>query len=137
MKNDILEKELSVEDVQCFNSSLKRLHLVLTQNYENYQTLIEEYLKIGSEIFNLETGIVSKIVDKEYIFMDLQMPVMDGFTATQRILASSPETKTKIMAMTANAFETDKQMCLDVGMVDFISKPVRKEVLYTTILSNI
>jgi PAS domain S-box-containing protein len=69
MKNDIIEKELSVSDVQNFNDSLKRLHLVLTQNYDNYQALIEEYLKIGSEIFDLGVGIVSCIEGSEYTVM--------------------------------------------------------------------
>ena len=66
------------------------------------------------------------------IFMDCQMPVMDGFTATTSIregLAGDKNTKVTIIAMTANAMAGDKQRCLDVGMDDYLSKPVDVELL--------
>ncbi|MDR2488707.1 MAG: response regulator [Desulfovibrio sp.] len=62
----------------------------------------------------------------DMIFMDIQMPVMDGYTATRHIRAlAAPNAKTiPIVAMTANVFREDVQRCLDVGMQDHIGKPV-------------
>lgn len=56
------------------------------------------------------------------IIMDCQMPVMDGFEATRRIRASGIEVP--IIAMTANFGVRDRERCLEVGMNDFVSKPV-------------
>ncbi|MFT4927890.1 MAG: CheY-like chemotaxis protein [Phenylobacterium sp.] len=58
------------------------------------------------------------------IFMDILMPVMDGITATKAIIDKYGEDSPKIVAMTANVFEKDKNQCFDAGMVDFIAKPI-------------
>jgi len=66
----------------------------------------------------------------DLILMDLQMPVMDGVTATVRIRELESErglARTPIVALTANAMQGDRERCVEVGMDDFISKPVRKE----------
>ena len=66
----------------------------------------------------------------DLIFMDIQMPEMDGLTTTQRIIETyPPETRPYIIAMTANAMEGDRETCLNVGMQDYISKPINKEEL--------
>jgi len=66
----------------------------------------------------------------DLIFMDIQMPEMDGLTTTQRIVETYPlETRPYIIAMTANAMEGDRESCLKVGMQDYISKPINKEEL--------
>ena len=64
----------------------------------------------------------------DLILMDCQMPVMDGFEATQQI-RSSKHSDIKIIAMTANAMEGDRENCLAVGMDDYISKPINKQTL--------
>lgn len=62
----------------------------------------------------------------DYIFMDLQMPVMDGLEATRRICAEAQEDQAPmIIAMTANVMEGTRSRCLDAGMVDYVSKPVK------------
>jgi CheY-like chemotaxis protein len=62
--------------------------------------------------------------------MDIQMPVMDGLEATQHIRLLKV-LQPVIIAMTANAMQGDKEKCLEAGMDDYISKPVRLEDLVT------
>jgi signal transduction histidine kinase/ActR/RegA family two-component response regulator len=70
----------------------------------------------------------------DLVFMDVQMPVLDGHEATRRLCATyPPETRPWIVAMTANALEGDRAACLAAGMDDYTSKPVRLTVLAETI----
>jgi len=66
----------------------------------------------------------------DVVFMDVQMPEMDGLTTTQRICQQWPAThRPRIIAMTANAMQEDREACLAAGMDDYVSKPVAKEIL--------
>jgi CheY-like chemotaxis protein len=65
----------------------------------------------------------------DVVFMDCQMPEMDGFEATRRIRQSGRFSRVRIVAMTANAMVGDRQRCLDVGMDEYLSKPVRPDDL--------
>jgi len=69
------------------------------------------------------------------ILMDMQMPNLNGIDATQAIRADSLNAATPILAMTANAFDEDRQRCLDAGMNDHIAKPVDPDKLYETLLA--
>ncbi len=68
------------------------------------------------------------------VFLDVQMPVMDGLEAARRIRQLPGYTLTPVFAMTGNAFLEDRQRCAEAGMDYFISKPVEHEMLYQTIL---
>ena len=72
----------------------------------------------------------------DVILMDVQMPEMDGLEASRRINASFPDTERPyIVAMTANAMQGDREMCLDAGMDDYITKPIRVPVLVEALLN--
>jgi CheY-like chemotaxis protein/two-component sensor histidine kinase len=70
----------------------------------------------------------------DLILMDMQMPQMNGVEATRVIRALPGYAQTPILAMTANAFEEDRKICLESGMDDHISKPVAPEVLYAILV---
>lgn len=66
----------------------------------------------------------------DVVFMDVHMPEMDGITATQTICQEWEQVnRPRIIAMTANAMQGDREMCLDAGMDDYVSKPIRIEAL--------
>ena len=70
----------------------------------------------------------------DLILMDIQMPTLDGLSATRQIRAQPHGRDIPIVAMTANAFTEDQARCLAVGMNDFIAKPAKPENLFATVL---
>ena len=79
---------------------------------------------------------VERVRDEEYalVLMDVQMPVLDGMSATRQIRQLPNRASLPIVAMTANAFEEDRRACLESGMSDFIGKPVVPSTLYKGLL---
>jgi len=104
-------------------------------NQEVSRELLEE---VGLQVDLAEDGAIA--VDKarhnDYavILMDIQMPVMNGIEATRQIRQLPSHGTTPILAMTANAFDEDRQTCLAAGMSDHIGKPVDPEHLFETLL---
>lgn len=69
------------------------------------------------------------------IFMDMQMPIMDGVEATRKIRSSHhADNGIPIIAMTANTFDADKKRCIDAGMNGYISKPINSEAIVKTLM---
>ena len=79
---------------------------------------------------------LERVTSRNYdaILMDMQMPVMDGLEATRLIRELPAYRSVPIIAMTANAFEEDKQQCMAAGMNDFLSKPFDPEMLFAMLI---
>ncbi|MBS2097220.1 response regulator [Carboxylicivirga linearis] len=117
--------------------------LLVEDNFSNQQIII---LYIKNEVQKIEVAFNGKeALDKfgktkyDLILMDVQMPIMDGFKATQKIreIEKSTGTHTPIIAVTANAFPEDKEKCMAVGMDDYISKPFQPEDLIKKIKQHL
>jgi CheY-like chemotaxis protein len=65
----------------------------------------------------------------DVVLMDVQMPELDGLDATRRICERWPDTRPRIIAMTANALPEDREACFAAGMDDYVAKPIRPDVL--------
>ncbi|MDR3435353.1 response regulator [Telmatospirillum sp.] len=79
---------------------------------------------------------VAKVTENAYdiVLMDMQMPVMNGITATRKIREMGRFEHLPIIAMTANAMQRDRDLCMEAGMNDFITKPIDPDQLWTTLL---
>jgi CheY-like chemotaxis protein len=92
----------------------------------------------GLEVDHAENGriAVEKLLDAEpghydLVFMDIQMPELDGIEATRRIRAFLPDIP--IIAMTAHTMKGDAEKCLEAGMQDHIAKPIDPETLFAAL----
>ena len=71
----------------------------------------------------------------DVVLMDVQMPEMDGLEATRRITAKwPPRERPRIVAMTANAMQGDREVCLAAGMDDYVTKPIRVDALVEALM---
>ena len=114
---------------QSQDSGLEELKVLLVEDNEINQELALEILNsigVNADVaFNgLEALEKVKIADYDLVFMDMQMPLMDGLQTTRRIRSDFAERGLFIVAMTANASHEDRQNCLDAGMDDFMPKPI-------------
>ncbi len=123
---------------------------LLARHFKGHRVLVAEDDPISWEVlsFILEDAGLSPILAKNgqealerasqsdyaLILMDMQMPVMGGIEATRKIRKLHARSGVPILAMTANAFNEDRERCLEAGMNDHISKPVDPEALCTTLL---
>ena len=115
-------------------------HVLLAEdeplNQEVSRSLLEE---VGFAVDLAGDGAQAVAMAREnryaLILMDMQMPHMNGVEATMAIRTLPNYAQTPILAMTANAFEEDRQVCLDAGMNDHIAKPVDPQKLYETLLA--
>ena len=111
--------------------------LVAEDNPVNQKLAIFMFKKLGCNIDIANNGVevLDKLNHKVYdvIFMDMQMPEMDGIEATQRIRLNC-DPQPWIIAMTAHAVGEARETCLQAGMNDYISKPIRIEELTTVLL---
>ena len=113
--------------------------LLADDNELNREIAVEILKEAGFEVESAEDGEIAvrkmkQAADGQYdlILMDIQMPNMDGYEATRQIRALPDAAKAgiPIFAMTANAFEEDRQNALNAGMNGHISKPIDIDALY-------
>ncbi|NHN28260.1 response regulator [Paenibacillus agricola] len=108
-----------------------KLHVLVAEDHPINQMLMERILqKLGHTFDSAKNGYeVLELLGKttyDVIFMDLQMPEMDGFETVQTILGSMPEQiRPRIIAVTSSSSQIDKEFCLSLGMVDFVIKPIK------------
>ena len=123
----------------------------LQQNFSGISILLAEDEPITQEVTRGlldEVGLVVDLAEDgrqalalarqnryALILMDMQMPAMNGVEVTRAIRADSLNKTTPIIAMTANAFDEDRQACLDAGMNDHIAKPVDPQMLFETLVA--
>ncbi|MEI2399728.1 MULTISPECIES: PAS domain S-box protein [Paenibacillus] len=107
--------------------------LLAEDNYINQLVMTKTLEKIGHRITTVTNGIDAvEAACKEpfdLILMDLHMPIMNGFEAVKRIREELKEKSPPIIAVTANALKGDREKCLAAGMDEYVSKPVKREVI--------
>ena len=118
--------------------NLSGLRILLAEDNVINQRMVTRILeKQGCTVTVAGTGKEAvSAFDKEQfdlILMDIQMPEMDGLAATQEIRKQSSIKKIPIIAMTGHATEEDREKCLEAGMDDYISKPIKPEMVFDKI----
>ena len=123
---------------------MKNANILLVEDNFSNQQIISLYIK--NEVKKIDIAFNGKealekfgLARYDLILMDVQMPIMDGYKATQKIreLEKSTNSHIPIIAVTANAFPEDKERCFAAGMDDYISKPFQPDELIAKIKENL
>ncbi|HTY21503.1 MAG TPA: 7TM diverse intracellular signaling domain-containing protein [Desulfomonilaceae bacterium] len=103
--------------------------LVVEDNPENRTVLMEFLETLGFQVREAVNGQEGLEISQDWhphlVFMDMRMPVMDGFEAARRIKAAEKGQEIKIIAVTASVFAHEKDLVMSAGCDDFVSKPIR------------
>jgi CheY-like chemotaxis protein len=116
--------------------------LVVEDNEDNRRILVYRLRKIGEfEIIEAQNGLeaieMTQAHVPDLIFMDLKMPIMDGWEATKRIRQTDVGQRVAIIALTAQAMAGDEQKALAIGCDDYLAKPVVDPELVRTKLERL
>ncbi|AXY77971.1 response regulator [Paraflavitalea soli] len=116
----------------------EHVQILVVEDNEINQQLMKHLLGYWGLQFDLATNgkeAIEQLQGKRYdlILMDIQMPGMDGYTATAQI-RHTLQLKTPIIAMTAHALAGEREKCLSAGMNEYISKPIHEEELYRLLI---
>lgn len=127
------------EEIDVDISPICGAHILLVEDNDLNQQVAVGILSIGK--FQIDIAGNGKIaVEKAFehppdvILMDMQMPVMDGIEATRQIRSNPELRKVPVIAMTANAMQADRELCMEVGMNDYIAKPFDPNQLFAVLL---
>jgi signal transduction histidine kinase/ActR/RegA family two-component response regulator len=115
------------------------LRVLVAEDNQTNRQILAAYLAIGGHSAHMVANGVEALAAVEeaefdLVLMDVQMPLMDGLTATRRIRAlPGPASALPIVALTANAMHGDRERCLAAGMTEYVAKPVSLDALYAAI----
>ena len=134
LSNDIADYENQIlEDKSKLHEQYPIQILVAEDNTINQKLMRKTLSYYGYTVDIVANGLeVLEALERQtydLIFMDIQMPEMDGLEATRRIVEKYKENRPKIIAMTASALGADRENCLRTGMDDYTSKPIKIEVV--------
>ncbi len=114
-------------------ANIKKIKILIAEdNIVNQKILLSvlKQIKLNAEIANNGQEVLDKLANEKFdlVFMDIQMPILDGIKTVE--IMRKKNDNTLVIAMTANAMNEDKDMCINAGMNDYISKPFKKDDLY-------
>jgi CheY-like chemotaxis protein len=117
-------------------------HILLVEDNEINQEVARDLLDIvGIQVTIANDGMEAvqciNMQNFDLVLMDVHMPIMNGFEATQTIRKDPRFSRLPIVAMTANAMEGDRERCLQSGMNDYIPKPINPEQMFEIISRNL
>ena len=132
--NQLYEAALSAQEEAV---PLQKISVLIAEDNAMNQQLISHLMKsweIDYRIVNNGKEALEELTRNPYsiVLMDIQMPEMDGYTATN-IIRNEMKLSIPIIAMTAHAMTGEKEKCLQLGMNDYVSKPIKETVLYNMI----
>jgi CheY-like chemotaxis protein len=118
---------------------IKDARILLVEDNELNQEVATELLReAGFAVDLAENGQIAldkiRAADYDLVLMDMQMPIMDGVTATQEIRKEERFKNLPVVAMTANAMQGDRSRCIAAGMNDHVAKPIEPEDLWKALL---
>ncbi|WP_172188784.1 response regulator [Microcoleus asticus] len=136
------QEKLAVKQVIALEAGQQTYRILIVEDVaENRQLLLKLLVPLGFEVreaTNGQEGIALQLTWKPHlILMDMLMPVMDGYEATRQIKQTLEGRQTIIIALTASAFDEQRQMILSAGCNDLICKPFREEVLFEKIAHHL
>ena len=140
-EENVVSRSRQVSDVEFPDlSAIRGARILLVEDNELNQQVASELLQgVGLRVEIAENG--EKALDKiqkngayDLVLMDVQMPVMDGITATKLVRRLTDFEKLPIVAMTANAMIQDRENCIEAGMNDHVAKPIEPNELFAVLL---
>ncbi|MEG3986074.1 response regulator [Microcoleus sp. S28C3] len=136
------QEKSAVKQVIALEAGQQTYRILIVEDVaENRQLLLKLLVPLGFEVreaTNGQEGIALQLTWKPHlILMDMLMPVMDGYEATRQIKQTLEGRQTIIIALTASAFDEQRQMILSAGCNDLICKPFREEVLFEKIAHHL
>ncbi|MEZ0129791.1 response regulator, partial [Flavobacterium sp. LBUM151] len=130
-KYKIISKNANPEYALSYYSSQKKLSILIVEDNKVNMLLLKTIVKnlnLNTIIFECENGYeaVNQIetINPDLVFMDIQMPIMNGYEATKAIRNTSRGKSIPIIAVTAGAEKEERNKCISAGMNDYISKPI-------------
>ena len=121
---------------------MEYLRILIAEDHDASRQLLVELLDpFGFEIREVQNGLEAiehwKSWRPHLILMDMQMPVMDGYDALRHIKAAQESADTVIIAITASAFEEDRENVFTEGADDFVRKPFKAEQIFTKLAKHL